>query len=105
MKREALVLGTVLLLGGCGHAAQQSDRLKMTMPAATADPEMSSLRAQLARMRAERDAAVARLHALTRRKPAVVRVFVREPAAAPAASNDSGQATQVFSNETTAASP
>lgn len=102
MGHARILLAAVLLLGGCGHAPQQT----AVKPAPTVDPEISALRTQLAQARAERDAALARLHALERRKPAVVRVVVRQPATAAPRSSDSSQpATQVFSNVTTAASP
>jgi hypothetical protein len=94
-----ILLAAVLLLGGCGQAARQT----AVKPEATVDPQIGSLRAQLARARAERDDALARLRELQRRKPAVVRVVVREPAVAPAVhASDSGQpATQVFTTVST----
>ncbi|HEY1976074.1 MAG TPA: hypothetical protein VGG89_06010 [Candidatus Baltobacteraceae bacterium] len=102
MGQARILLAAALLLGGCGHAAQQT----VAKPAATVDPEIRSLRAQLAQARTERDAALARLHALEHRKPAVVRVVVTQPAPAAAHPSHSGQpATQVFSNVTTAAPP
>src|SRR6185437_5887601 len=76
MGHARILLAAVLLLGGCGHAAQQT----AVKPTATVDPELLRLRVQLVQARAERDAALARLHALERRKPAVVRVVVRQPA-------------------------
>lgn len=104
MGHARILFAAVLLLGGCGHAPAQT----AAKPAATVDPEIHALRVQLALARAERDAALARLHALERRKPAVVRVVERQPPPAAAAphSSDSGQsATQVFSTTSTAASP
>jgi hypothetical protein len=93
------MLGAVLLLAGCGSGVQKQ-------PAANAspavDPQIRSLRAQLARARAERDAALARLHAVLKRKSAVTRVVVREPAVASPHLSDSGQpASRVFSTITT----
>lgn len=88
-----------MLLAACGHEAARP----AATPAPTVDPEVRALRAQLAQALAERDAALARLHALSQRKAAVVRVVVHEPApaASPKAAGDSGQP-QVFTTLTTA---
>ena len=104
MERARILLVAVLLLTGCGHAAQQPAAQATAQPAV--DAEIRSLRVELAKARAERDAALVRLHAALQRKPAIVRVVIHQPAAAAAHPNDSGQsATQVFSNVTTATSP
>ena len=101
MRTATIALAAALLLVGCGHAAQAAK------PAATVDPEVRALRAQLAKARAERDAALARLHAALQRKPGVIRVVVAEPAAAARHHVNSAQpTTQVFSSvTTTSASP
>ncbi|MBV8153796.1 MAG: hypothetical protein JOY98_05205 [Candidatus Eremiobacteraeota bacterium] len=102
MKRFASVALGAVLLAACGRAPQPA-----ASPAPSVDPEILRLRSGLAEMRAERDAALARLHA-AERKPGVVRVVVREPVAAapsPHADESAQPPNRVFTNLSTSASP
>ena len=92
MKPATIAAAAILLLAGCGGAAQRP----ASTPVPTVEPEIRALRAQLAQAIAQRDDALARLRKALRRKPTVVRVVVGTPAPGARASDSGQPAARVF---------